>query len=802
MQLEFTKAGALHSQAGDIGPISSSKGASELSFRNITKELAKKTEPVKALLLTDINDSKPVIISFPEVNTQRIAYIIVANFSKFPNENRNYDRTEYYVGSNELGTWLDYFLNKYKTEPVCEKNYEENPITINELKSSSKSIDSIVTAFAKGGEIIKLSLNDSMEILGSLPSIYHQFISFAINGNEQICKQLNIQISIGDNSNTLSTSTNLDLNNDTLLRFLDEFVNFKPCKSLSELAKLHIDLAKEYSDVEFNLQNKPNLFELFENGIDKKIKENLLTKLIDIESFGSNYSILCNKNSEIEKSEVIKKILEDFENDFNFEIDKQINRSNKANDANSLRAKLIKELGFNENSTKNVVKVYQRLSLLIALAVVNEKIGVNKKHISELLSILKEADSNLLDHNLLTETIEGLEKLEILKVKSSQSKKKGNKLVLGKNSHFNYLDHYASTLLNHKPSVEIFHLFLYLFTVPTALKLLDNISNENLNKYKNEIVNWLSTNDSELQTYQLDYEKLKVNNAYSFYFNSEVKKQAEANRKSIENDEFILELEESIQICDNKFLIYRLNSDLYENVLDYLNKPENIEKLSQNENLKYNIELGNAFNKYFDKYQTTNTSLFKFIDNKYPKEKNKLINKMKNFNNFSKVSKIAMSLGFIFFILGTVALFIKLNSSSAGVNSPAVNSTDIDVAFKDSVVYSLKQIDSTSFKFAKADQTVNLITFCTDSAINNLLKNNFNKLQIGDSTKSQIFFSFKNPNKFLLFFKDLNSKYLKNYLEFEKATSWKVKLAEGKPSIYYGRDYVNDMKTISVIMEP
>jgi hypothetical protein len=54
----------------------------------------------------------------------------------------------------------------------------------------------------------------------------------------------------------------------------------------------------------------------------------------------------------------------------------------------------------------------------------------------------------------------------------------------------------------------------------------------------------------------------------------------------------------------------------------------------------------------------------------------------------------------------------------------------------------------------------------------------------------------------MLFFKDLNSKYLHNYLEFEKATSWKVKLAEGKPSIYSGHDYVNDMKTISVIMEP
>ena len=56
----------------------------------------------------------------------------------------------------------------------------------------------------------------------------------------------------------------------------------------------------------------------------------------------------------------------------------------------------------------------------------------------------------------------------------------------------------------------------------------------------------------------------------------------------------------------------------------------------------------------------------------------------------------------------------------------------------------------------------------------------------------------------MIFFKDVNAKYLDKYLEFIKTdtTTWKVTSAEGKPSIYSGHDYVNGMETIPVIMEP
>ena len=359
MQIEFSKAGSLHTQSGDAGRISSSRGAAEPNFRDLTKELAKKIEPVKVLLQTVVNETKPVIISFPEANAQRSAYIMVLNFSKFPNENRNYDRTEYYVGKNELTSWLAYFINKYKTEPVQEKNYEENPITINEVTKSSKSIDSIVTAFSNGSDIIKLSQNDSVEILGSLPSIYHQYISFAINTNEQICKQLGIQISIEGNSNNFSTSNNLDLNNETLLNFLEEYVKFKPCNSLSELAILHINLANEFKNIEFNLNNKPILLELFKKTSDIELKEGLLQKLINLKSFGSNFSKLSDYYIDNENSNTIKKILSDFEVHFEAELVKFSSKENKYNNTTILKNKLITELGYTEKSPEFIKSIYQ-----------------------------------------------------------------------------------------------------------------------------------------------------------------------------------------------------------------------------------------------------------------------------------------------------------------------------------------------------------------------------------------------------------------------------------------------------------
>jgi hypothetical protein len=799
MHIEFSKAGALYTQSGDAGRISSSKGASELNFRDITKELAKKIEPVKTLLQSVGNDLKPVIISFPEANAQRSAYIMVSNFSKFPDENRNYDRTEYYVGKNELASWLDYFTNKYQPEPVQVKNYEENPVTINEVKITLKNIDGIVAAFAKGSEIIKLSQNDSLEILASLPPIYHQFISFAINANEQICQQLNIIISIEGNSSNLSTSNNLDLNNETLLKFLNEYVKFKPCNSLSELAKLHIQLAKECKDTEFNLDKKSNLLALFKNGNDLRLKEDLLRKLIDVNNFGANFTILSDYYNNILASNTIKQILSDFEKQLEEKFTKLNHKENRPNDTTKLKKYLISSLGYTEKSPEFIKSIYQKQVLNIAISVVNIHIGISPKHLADILNILKKANSNLIDENLLNETIEGLEKLKDLKIETSPSKKKNNQVIPSKSSHFKYIDDYANTLLKHKPANEIFQMFLYLFSVPTAIKLLNNISNENIKKYNNEIVNWLNTNNSNYITNNIEYKALQANKNYEFYFYSDEKIQEEKDRKIRKNEELILLLEQNIQTCDNKFVIQKLKSEEFKLILETLNQPENLEKLKQNKNLKYNIKLGSAFEKYFDSYQTRHTSLFNFIDNKYPNKKNRFVITMKNFKNFRTANKIVMTIGVVFFILGVGALFSALNPWQ---EKPSDVTEIITVPTKDSIVYSSKQIGTTTFNFVKKDQTINLKTFCTDSSINNLLKKNFSKLKINDSTNAHIFFSMKNKNMFMIFFKDASSNYLVNYLEFEKATAWKVKIADGKPSIYSGHDFVNGMKTIPVIMEP
>lgn len=803
MHIEFSKAGALYTQSGDAGRISSSKGASELNFRDITKELAKKIEPVKTLLQSVGNDSKPVIISFPEANTQRSAYIMVSNFSKFPNENRNYDRTEYYVGKNELASWLDYFTNKYQPEPVQEKNYEENPVTINEVKRTLKNIDGIVEAFAKGSEIIKLSQNDSLEILASLPTIYQQFISFAINANEQICQQLNILISIEGNSSNLLTSNNLDLNNETLLKFLNEYVKFKPCNSLSELAKLHIQLANECKDTEFNLDKKSNLLALFKNSNDLRLKDDLLRKLIDVNNFGANFTILSDHYNNILASNTLKQILSDFEKQLEEKLEKLEHKENRTNDTTKLKKYLISSLGYTEKSPEFIKSIYQKQILKIAISVGYKDIGINPKHLADILNILKKANSNLIDENLLNETIEGLEKLKDLKIETSPSKKKNNQIVPSKSSHFKYIDGYANTLLKHKPANEIFEMFLYLFSVPTAIKLLNNISNENIKKYNNEIVNWLNTNNSNYITNNSEYKALQANKNYEFYFYSDEKIQEEKDRKIRKNEELILELEQNIQTCDNKFIIQKLKSEEFELILEYLNQSENLEKLKQNKNLKYNIKLGSAFEKYFDSYQTRYTSLFNFIDNKYPNKKNRFVITMKNFKNFSTANKAVMAIGVVFFILGVGALFSGLNPWQK-TNIPGTETVPVTVPISDLTVYSSKQIEKTTFKFVKKDQAINLKTFCSDSSINNLLKKNFSSLKINDSTNAYIFFSMKNKNMFMIFFKDVNAKYLDEYLEFKKTdtTTWKVTSAEGKPSIYSGHDYVNGMKTIPVIMEP
>jgi hypothetical protein len=796
MQIEFSKAGALHTQSGDLGPISSSKGSSGLNFREITKELAKKIEPVKTLLQSVGNDSKPIIISFPEASAQRSAYIMVSNFSKFPNENRYYDRTEYYVGKNELASWLDYFTNKYKPEPVQDKNYEENPISITEVNRNSKNIDGIVAAFAKGSEIIKLSQNDSLEILGSLPIIYQQFISFAINANEQICQQLNILISIEGSSSNLSTSNNLDLNNETLLKFLNEYVKFKPCNSLSELAKLHINLANECKDTEFNLDKKSNLLSLFKNSNDLRLKEDLLPKLISFNNFGANFTILSGHYDNILASNTIKQILSDFEKQFEEKIIQLSNKENRINDTTELKKYLISSIGYTEKSPEFIKSIYQKHVFNISISVVNQEIGVNTKHIADILKILKQSNSSLLEENLLNETIEGLERLKDLKIETSLSKKKNNQLDPSKSSHLKYIDNYASALLKHKPSNEIFHLFLYLFSVPTAIQLLNSVSNENLEKYKNEIVNWLNTNHSNLITNNPDYKALQANKSYAFYFYSAEKIQEETDRKNRKKQELILQLEQNIQTCDNKFIIQKLNSEEFEHIFDFLNISENLEKLKQNKNLKYNIKLGSAFEKYFDSYQTRHTSLFNFIDSKYPNKKNIFLITMKNFKNFSTVNKIVMSIGLVFFILGVVALFRSMhNGTSIPPPSPGPN---VDT------ICSSKQIGTTTFKFVKKDQTINLKEFCNDNSIIDSLKKNFDSLKINYSTKAQIFFAPK--NKFMIFFKDVNAKYLNKYLEFNKktdtTTTWKVKIANGQPFIIYdGLDSLADNKPITVKME-
>ena len=176
---------------------------------------------------------------------------------------------------------------------------------------------------------------------------------------------------------------------------------------------------------------------------------------------------------------------------------------------------------------------------------------------------------------------------------------------------------------------------------------------------------------------------------------------------------------------------------------------------------------------------------------------------MKNFKNFSTANKAVMAIGVVFFILGVGALFSGLNPWP-NPPIPGTDTVNVTVPISDSTVYSLKQIEKTTFKFVKKDQAINLKTFCSDSSINNLLKKNFSSLKINDSTNAYIFFSMKNKNMFMIFFKDVNAKYLDKYLEFKKTdtTTWKVTPAEGKPSIYSGHDYVNGMKTIPVIMEP
>jgi hypothetical protein len=790
MKIEFSKSGALHTISGDAGLISSSTGVSHIDFKNFTKELANKIEQVKYLLQNVANNTKPVIISFPEANSKRSLYIMVADFTKFPDENRFYNRTEFYVGENELPAWLDYFINKYKTEPVQEKFYDEKPIEINKVDCKSKNIDAIVKAFSSG-EITKLSQDESLEILGSLPEIYYKYISFAINADEQICKLLNIPILIQGNSTFSATSSNLILSDPSLLNYLVEYEKLTPCNSLCELSKLHIKLEKEYKDTEFKLDNKSKILELFTKSRDLELKEKLLKNLISLDSFGSNFSILSQYYDNIEKSKVIKDILDKLDE----MIDKELAISRlgkKDKDTREIKNKLISKLGYTENSSEFIKSFYSNQILLIAIAIVHKEMGFYKKHLDEILEILRNNKGNLEDKILIDETIKRLEKLKSLNVESSPQKKKSNKILTGKRIQYNIFDQYESILLkdNRCPSEEVIHLFLYLFSVPIALNFLNKIPDEKIKNYQKIIGNWLKTNDTNLKTYNSDYESLKSNKSYDFYFKSaeKIKEESEAEMKKL--IELTSDLEDKIQSCDNKFIIKKLELKEFEDVLKFLNNDEAINKLKENKKLKFNVKLGKAFYKHFDTYQTEYTKLFDFIDNQYPNEKNRFMNTMKNFKNFNTANKIVMIIGVIFFILGVIALFCKLNSRPVPPEVPINSGKGKN---------NTKQIENTSFKFNIADQTINLKTFCKDSAINNRLKNNFNNLNINYSTKAQIFFNIESPKSFMIFFKDSNSKYLTKYLEFEKTESWTEKICEGKPYILYHKQ---DMKPITVTMEP
>ena len=792
MDIEFSKSGALHTNSGDAGLISSSKGLYLIDFKNFTKELANKIEQVEHLFQNVANNTKPVIISFPEANSKRSLYIMVANFTKFPNENRSYNRTEFYVGENELPAWLDYFINKYKTEPVQEKIYDENPITINKVDCKSKNIDSIVKAFSSG-EITKLSQDESLEILGSLPEIYYKYISFAINADEQICKLINIPILIQGNSTFSATSSNLYLSDPSLLNYLVEYEKLTPCNSLCELSKLHIKLEKEYKDTEFKLENKSIILELFKKSRDLELKEKLLKNLISLDSFGSNFSILSQYYDNIEKSKVIKDILDKLDEMIDDELHK-FRSGKKDKDTRIIKNKLISKLGYTENSSEFIKLMYTNQILIIALAIVNDEMGFNKKHLNEILEILRNNKGNLKDKILIDETIERLEKLKFLNVESSPQKKKSNKILTGKRIQHNIFDQYESILLKDDtcPSQEVIHLFLYLFSVPIALNFLNKIPDEKIIKYQKIIGNWLKTNDTNLKTYHTDYESLKSNKSYDFYFKSDekIKEESEAELKKLK--ELKSDLKDNIQSCDNKFIIKKLELKEFEDVLEFLNNDEAINKLNENKNLKFNLKLGKAFNKYSDTYQEKYTTLFDFIDNKYHNEKNIFMNTMKNFKNFNRANKIVMIIGIIFFILGIVSMFCKLTIGQ----SPKKVDPNVKVKI------GTKQIENTSFKFNPSDQTINIKTFCKDSAINNRLKNNFNNLNINDSTKAQIFFNIENPKRFMIFFKDSNSNYLEKYLEFEKLKSWTEKICDGKPFIFKDKNgYVKDMKIITVIME-
>ena len=71
--------------------------------------------------------------------------------------------------------------------------------------------------------------------------------------------------------------------------------------------------------------------------------------------------------------------------------------------------------------------------------------------------------------------------------------------------------------------------------MPIALNFLNKIPDEKIKNYQKIIRNWLKTNDTNLKTYNTDYESLKSNKSYDFYFKSPEKiiEESEAEMKKL-----------------------------------------------------------------------------------------------------------------------------------------------------------------------------------------------------------------------------------------------------------------------------
>lgn len=822
MYIEYSKAGSLHLVSGDEGRIENSTGALESDFSVITKELSKKIEPVKNLIHVESADIKPVILSFAENNNQRSAYVMFSNFSRFPNINRNYDRTEFYIGRDDISSWLYYFTCEYKTTEVFEKNYKANPINIRNISYNQLDIFPLISKLSLNS-FVKLSKAECINLIGSLPSNYYQYLSFAIDGTEEICKVLNIVFLIGDSSDIQQETSNSNLNNKELLKLLDEYLRYKSCISLKELASLHLKLDAQYSNENYSLQNKSLLLELFELTDDISIKEHLLTRLIDLNTFASNFNRLYEIKPNIVKSKYIIELLGTIKINFQNEIEKNERKDkNRRNDAKILKDNLIHILNYNNDSPNIIKEIYQELNIEIAISFLNDKdkgIGFTKKTGFEIYEILKNPSSNLINQELYIETLHRLENK--LRIQPLTKQKKNSILEKGKDENGRLIDPYTSNLLISRPSNETFGLFLYLFSVSATFNFLIELSEKDIRKYKNEIVNWLERNDDSLQKYYGNlYDKLMKNTKYKFYFNNETKikerEEKEENAKQFKKEKIKTEIAE----CKNRYIIDQLEKNPLI-LLEVLNDEYVFQSFQNNKNIKFNFELGFAFYKIYDNNKGNFTSVFHKIDSKYHLFKNdndnpydqknnktfqnSLFTIMENFNKFKKINKVILIIGIFLSVMGIGSMTFQL------INSDRVRKYPVDPPVYDSTVivdndtqFVTKFIGNVSFKYKKPDQSIILNTLSSDSSINMVVRSKYSDLEIIDTTFTQIFFSPRTPLKFTLFFQNIKGIYNEKYLEVEKKNNiWKTSVLIGKPNVYTFNEYKNDsIKKVKVVLEP